>query len=230
MRSRISRKCSIGLALGALLLHGAAVAAAADYQAQAFSAPPPEELAAPVRDALSSDAVRVSDPRGPLCEIWLRKALPAQASPTQALEIAYPQLAEGTLVGALRIATQTTDYRSQQIKPGVYTLRYALMPVDGNHYGVAPNRDFLLLVPAAADPSPAMIPRDDLLKLSRKASGTGHGSVWSLSQMDSPPAAVPSLAHQEDPDTWVLYFRVPLERGSAPLTMGLIVVGHAPES
>ena len=36
-------------------------------------------------------------------------------------------------------------------------MRYALMPDDGNHLGVAPNRDFLLLVRAADDPDPAAV-------------------------------------------------------------------------
>ncbi len=202
------------------------------YKAEIFKSPAPEELAASVRDTLASEAVRVIGPQGPLCEMWWRKAVPAQASATQELGVAYGQLAEGTLVGAIRFLAPTTDYRSQKIKAGVYTLRYALIPVDGNHQGVSPNRDFLLISPAGADPSPALVSRVDLLNMSRKASGTGHPSVWSLLSVDSAPGSLPALKHQEDGDTWVLYFRAQVqpEKGApSSLTMALLVVGHAAE-
>lgn len=207
--------------------------AAGSYKLEASSSAPPAELAASVRDTLSPDAVRVVGPQGPLLEIWWRKTVPAQASVNQGLGIAYGQLGEGTLVGAMRVVAQTADYRNQEMKPGVYTMRYALIPDDGNHYYVAPDRDFLLLSPAAADPDPATIPPRDLINLSRKASGTGHPSVWSLPQVDNPPASTPSLAHVEDGDLWVLYFRAqlgPPSGPSTPLVMGMVVAGHAPEA
>ena len=47
-----------------------------------------------------------------------------------------------------------SDYRGQAIPPGSYTLRYAMLPQDGNHMGVAPNPDFLLAIPAAIDSDP----------------------------------------------------------------------------
>ncbi len=112
------------------------------------------------------------------------------------------------------------------MKPGVYTLRYMLQPVDGNHQGVSPYRDYLLAVPAALDSAPADLAVADLLKLSRKASGTGHPSVWSLVSADSAPATLPAIAHQDDGDLWIAYFQAPL---APPAKMGLVVVGHAVE-
>lgn len=72
------------------------------------------------------------------------------------------------------------DFRRGRVKPGVYTLRYAQNPVDGNHQGVAPQRDFLLLAQTQADTSAANVARDELLALSRNALGTTHPTVWSL--------------------------------------------------
>ena len=207
--------------------------AAGPYKLEAFNSAPPAELSATVRDTLSPEAVRVVGPQGPLLELWWRKTLPAQANPAQGLGIAYGQLAEGTLVGAMRIVAPTADYRNQETRPGVYTMRYALIPDDGNHYYVAPNRDFLLLAPAASDPDPMTISPAHLIMLSRKASGTGHPSVWSLLEADSPPTSVPSLVHIEDGDLWVLSFRAQLEPpgGSpSPLVMEIVVVGHTPEA
>ena len=40
------------------------------------------------------------------------------------------------------------------MKPGVYTLRFALQPQNGNHLGVSSNREFLLVCPSALDTTP----------------------------------------------------------------------------
>ena len=96
-----------------------------------------------MRAVLSDQELRVSGPSGLICEVWFRKTVPAKA-PGQDLGVAYPQLDEGTLVAAVKFASTLKDYRKQEIKAGVYTLRYALSPVNGNHQGVAPQRDFLL--------------------------------------------------------------------------------------
>jgi hypothetical protein len=216
-----------------LIFVSATSAAAQSYKVEAVSAPAPQELTVAVRDLFSGDALRVSGPQGVLCEIWLRKAVPATASPNQSLGIAYGKLAEGTLVGAIRFASAAKDYRRQEIKPGLYTLRYGLQPVDGNHQGVSPNRDYLLAIPAAADASLAPVTGNILYNLSRKAAGTGHPSVWSLVPTDNAPANFPAMVHIEDGDLWVLYLRASLQTdggAAAPATLGLVIVGHAPEA
>lgn len=215
------------------LLCSAGIAAAQSYKVENVSATPPQELSAAVRDALSGEALRVIGPSGPMCEIWLRKAVPAKASATQELGISFGQLAEGTLVGAVRFAADVKDYRQQRVKSGVYTFRYALLPVDGNHQGVAPQRDFLIAGPAAADQDPASLSRDATLNLGRKTTGTSHPSVWSLVAVEGGSAALPGMTHQEDGDLWLVRFRVPIQSGSsAPsgAVMALVIVGHAPEA
>ena len=205
--------------------------AAAEYKLEKGGAPP-DELAPVVREALAGEGLRIVGPEGALCEVWFRKLVPMRAGAAQELGIAYPQFAEGTLLGAVRFLTETKDYRRQGVKPGMYTLRYALHPVDGNHLGVAPQRDFLLLVPAAADASPANITYNNLLALSRKASGTNHPSVWSL-EPAAGETAEPKLWHKEEEDHWVLEFpaRMQAEGGAAQTrTLGLVVVGSAPEA
>jgi len=222
-----------GILAVCLLFVFAASAVAQSYKVEIAAVLAPQELAPAIRDALSGDALRVSGPQGVLCEILLRKAVPASASPNQSLGIAYGQLSEGALVGAIRFAVATKDYRRQEIKPGVYTLRYALQPVDGNHQGVSPNRDYLLAVPAATDSSLAPVAGNTLYNLSRKATGTGHPSVWSLAAAENAPAKLPGLAHIEDGDLWVLYFKATLQlKGGAAVstTLGLVIVGHATEA
>jgi hypothetical protein len=230
MNSRFAKHIFFATFLG---LAFAASAPAQTYKVEKESIPAPQELAAPIRDTLTGEALRISGPQGLLCEIWLRKAVPAAAAADQGLGIAYGQLEDGTLFGAIRFAAASKDYRQQTVQPGVYTMRYALQPVDGNHLGVSPDRDFLLVAPAALDTSPASITGKDFYNLSRKASGTSHPSVWSLVTTEGSPATLPGMGHVEDGDLWVLYFKANLqpEGGAAtPLSMGLVLVGHAPEA
>ena len=211
----------------------AASASAQSYKAEMVNDPAPQELSAEVRGALSDSALRVSGPQVPICEIWLRKAIPASATPDQGLGIAFGQIADGTLVGAIRFPAASKDYRQQDIKAGVYTLRYALQPVNGNHQGTSPYRDFLLASPAAADTALATVTGNTLYNLSRRATGTGHPSVWCLLAADSAPATLPGVAHIEDGDLWVVYFKAPLQPAggaASSVTIGLVVTGHAPEA
>jgi hypothetical protein len=203
-------------------------AAPAAYTLETSATPPPAELPAALRDTVAADVLRVTGPGGVLCEIWLRKSVPVAASPSAELGITFGQIAEGTLLGVMRVAADTTDYRSQKVKAGLYTLRYAVTPVDGNHQGVAPQRDFALLAPAAEDSDPATISREEAIRRSTKTTGSKHPSVWSLWPGDDS-AAAPALRFQDDSQTWLLTFRLPLAGGSA-VSMGIVVVGHAPEA
>jgi hypothetical protein len=201
----------------------------AAYKIAPATIPPPQELPAPVRDAISPNALSVTDAKGAYCEIWLRKSVPVAATLDKSIGVIFGQIKPGTLVGAIKFESRVEDYRRQPIQPGVYSLRYMLQPVDGNHQGVSPDRDFLLLVPASLDPTPADLPTDTLLDLSRKAAGTGHPSVWNLVPPpdNPPPPNLPAMIYQSDGDLWILYLKAPLD---TPVVVGLVLVGHAPES
>lgn len=208
----------------------APLAAAQGYQAETVELAPPEELAAEVRQELSSKAVRVTGPEGPLCEIWLRAAVPTKAAGA-AFGVIYGQVAEGTLVGAVRFLAEHGDYRRQRITPGVYTLRYALHPVDGNHLGVSPQRDFLLLLPAGRDTALASLDTAALNDLSARAAGTTHPSVWSL--LPAEEGEPPAISHHSGEDHWVLTLRltIQVEGGTEqPLPLSLVIAGHAAEA
>ncbi len=215
-----------------LLIFLSGTAAAQNYKVEKTTAAVPEE-AAPVREALAGETLRVTGPNGILCELWLRKAVPEKRAPAQELGIVYGKLAEGTLIGVIRFPSEVKDYRRQRVKAGVYTLRYAILPVDGNHQGVAPQRDFVIAAPASADQSPATVTRDATIDLGRKTTATNHPSVWSLAPAEGS-SDRPAVEHVEDGDLWVLHFRAQLtpESGGATTTlpMALVVVGAAPEA
>jgi hypothetical protein len=201
--------------LPALLVLSAFSVFAQDYKLEPISTPPPG-LPAPYAAAIQNQGFRVSGPSGAWCEIWLAKSIPVGAKPSDAA-VTFG-IAQGTLIGILRFPGKGSDRRGQQIPAGVYTMRYSQFPVDGAHSGVAPQRDFALLAPIAADADPASKPAfDDLLNLSRKASGTPHPAVFSL---ESPPsgASAPSVVKEGEND-WT----VTLNNGG--LTFSIIVVG-----
>lgn len=177
--------------------------------------PPPSELAPAIGDALQKDGARIVGPGGVFCEVWLRAKAPAEA-PNNEQNVNFTQMPQGVLLGAIRFPGKGADRRGQAIQPGVYTLRLSFYPVDGAHQGVAPSRDFLLMVPAAIDKDLNANPNyQQLVDLSRKASGTQHPAVLNIWKPDS---AQPAALKEEDED-WVLYSAV----GDKPIA--LIVVG-----
>ena len=200
-----------------VLLAFSAALFAQDYKLEPIATPPPD-LPGSFASLIQTQGYRVVGPKGPWCEVWFRKDIPTGAKPSDD-SIVFP-IAQGTLVGVIRFPGNGEDRRGQTIKPGLYTLRYSNYPVDGAHQGVAPQRDFSLMTPIAADTDPAATPDfASLVKMSTKASNSPHPAVLSMEQPQSG-ATFPAVAKEGDSD-WVLNVKV----GNLPI--GLIVVGRA---
>jgi hypothetical protein len=151
----------------------------AQYQSVPTGAPP-SELAPAVVAELQAKGVKVTGPSGVWCEVWLRKSAPTGPKSSEDA-VTLPTIPVGALIGAIRFPAKGADRRGQQIPAGVYTLRYVLTPVTGDHLGVAPQRDFAAMVPAALDKDPASKPTlQQVIEMSTKASGTPHPAVLSL--------------------------------------------------
>jgi len=175
---------------------------------------PPSEVAPAIRNALQKDGSRITGPNGAVCEVWFRTQTPSVPNSEQ--NVSFTDIAQGTLLGVVRFPVKGTDRRGQTIQPGVYTLRLSFYPADGAHQGVAQTRDFLLMVPAAGDTDLNSTPAfDQLVAMSKKASGTPHPAVLNCWKPDS---SGPAALKQEGPD-WVLYNSI----GDRPIA--LIVVG-----
>jgi len=100
-----------------------------------------------------------------------------------------------------------------------------LLPNDGNHLGAAPNRDFLLLIPTASDPDPnAAFKFEELVNLSRKATGTKHPGPLSLIQPETKGTAV--AVSKDDQDHWILAGGLKLASGEE-IPFALVVRGTA---
>ena len=194
------KRCFL-LLCGALL--GASMVLAQDYKLEPVATAAPG-LPAAYAAVIQTEGYRLIGPSGPWCEIWFRKSIPTGAQPADNA-IVFP-IAQGTLVGILRFPATGADRRGQTIKPGVYTLRYGIQPVDGAHVGVAPQRDFALLTPIADDAEPTATPAfAALVQMSTKASGTPHPAVISI----EPPSGTtfPAITKEGDHD-WVLNVKI----------------------
>src|SRR5207249_6531385 len=109
------------------------------------------------------------------------KSLESKATAEEAKAgLKYAHLEETTVVGAVKFPEMWIDYRKQKIKPGVYTLRLGLQPMDGDHQGTAPFNDFLLLAPADKDKTTDALDPKELQALSAKAAGRKHPGVMLL--------------------------------------------------
>ena len=178
--------------------------------------PPPSDLAPAVKEAVQKDGAKVVASNGSVfCEIWLRATAPAGAKSTEQA-VSLPTIPHGAMLGVIRFPNQGSERRGSAIQPGLYTLRYSYYPPDGNHQGVSPQRDFLLIVPAASDTDVNSTPSyKELVTMSSKATGTPHPGV--LSVWKDTDGHAPGLT-QEGED-WVLHAKI----GDTPVA--IIVVG-----
>src|SRR5207302_8074786 len=99
--------------------------------------------------------------------------------------------------GAVRFPQSWSDYRRKPVPAGVYTLRYALQPQDGNHTGSSMYRDFLLLGSPAFDAAPeAAANHAQAVDVGKKASAAPHPWVMALFPL-SKPVAEPQMVKNE---------------------------------
>jgi hypothetical protein len=192
----------------------AAGAVAAQYKAEPAGAPPSEANAAIVA-TLNKTGTKIAGPNGTYVEIWTRASLPSGFKSS----VSLPTIQVGTLLGVLRFSGKGADRRGQTIPAGVYILRYGNFPINGDHQGVAPQRDFLVLSPAAADQSADNVKDfDSLMALSKKASGSTHPAVLSFWKADSD--FKPGFEKEGETD-WVLQTKI------GDQAVAIILIGKA---
>jgi len=110
------------------------------------------------------------------------------------------------------------------VPAGFYTLRYELIPNDGNHLGVAPSRDFLLMIPVASDSDPSKtLKLQEVIALSRQASGTKHPAPLSMLQPEGGTAAAIT---KDDEDHYIFSAGIKLASGE-DMPFALVVKGTA---
>jgi hypothetical protein len=174
-----------------------------------------------LKQAVEEKGYRITLDGGWTAEFWFAKQLKTAAKDLSGA--LYPELANAEFVGVVNLPKGMTDFRGQAIPAGVYSLRYQLLPQDGNHMGVAPNPDFLLAIPVASDPNPEQgYLYKKLVALSAKTTGTNHPAVIALDTAGDPGSAV-----GDKQGTVVFTVAVPSSGAGATEKLGIVVKGTA---
>ena len=190
---------------------------AADFAHESAGAPP-AELSDALKAAVSPDGVRVKAGDETVAEFWMR-ASAFDGEGVSELGVRNDFIPLGSFLGVVRFPEGAHDFRDQSIPAGLYTMRFYLQPVDGNHY--EPVRDFTLLSPPAADADPAKNVEDyaALLGMTYKV-GNPHPTIMHMAWSEGDEA--PNI-WENDYGHWVVDLMV----GEEPI--GFIFEGHAEE-
>jgi hypothetical protein len=215
--------------LGLVLLGGAAEAV--DYKIEPLEAAADVEgLSEEIAGQLAPTGIKVLRGTRTFCEMWPAKSWATKAGFMPSASVLYP-FSVGELMGVVRYKLKGEDFRGQEIAPGAYTLRYGLQPVDGNHAGTSPTRDFLLLLPIEKDTTVAPIEEQNLFKLSAEVAGGTHPTMLLLMPFEGASDDLPQIAHDEESERWSVLFAGSgsSDGKSDKVPVNLVVVGKAAE-
>jgi len=185
----------------------------------------PADVAEAVRKELAPAASRVLRGGKPFVDFWFRSTLPtgdARGGPG----VLYGTLKPTGLVGVVRVHGGGSDFKGQKFPAGDYTMRYGVQPEDGDHQGVTESRDFLLLCPAASDPSADPLDPKELIKRSARINGKKHPAVLYLVGGDG--GTLPRVVRNPAADRTVFEAEVPAT-GGKPLRLSIVIVGKVAE-
>jgi hypothetical protein len=204
---------------------------AAEHKVEALAeAPPSTGVAKEILNQLQAKGLKVAAGDETVCEIWLTKTWPVKAGFKATDQLLYP-FQPGQLMGLVRYRTKGGDFREQEVSRGIYTLRYGQQPVDGNHVGTSPTRDFLLLVPADKDTSAKPLDEKELIKISADGVGTKHPAILCLRTAPTDVKEFPAMVHEETHDWWCLQVAGKGQAGgkTVDVPVEFVIVGHAAE-
>jgi hypothetical protein len=175
---------------------------------------PPAELSGGIASQLVPAAKAVIGPA--TLDIWWVQSLAAEGP-------GWSNVESGTLVGAMRVTGTFKEIRGKVVAPGVYTLRFGMQPQNGDHLGISPFREFLVLSPATVDTDPKVLGFDGVVALSKQVIGTSHPANLSLDPPEDAPGAVLSTYKNEFGHDGII-FEI-LRQPAGTIKFGLIVSG-----
>jgi hypothetical protein len=220
------------ISLASLLFALAAAGHADELTVEILDEPAPaDEISKAIATQLSPQGFAVKRSKtSTLCNIWLAKEWKVAADFKPTADVLYP-FTSGQLIGVVQYKRRGGDFRDQDLDRGVYTLRYALQPVDGNHVGTSPTRDFLLVVAAAEDESPEAMDVRKLYMASAEAAQSSHPGLLLMQQVPADADASKPTSWENDNEWALIRIAGTASAGekSTPQAIDLVVVGHADE-
>jgi len=196
---------------------------AADLAVKVADKEPPKELDASIRAKLQTKAVQLLEGEKPVYEFWLSAELPLQSKPASAGK-ALDAIKQTTLLGAVAVSRDQRDYRDDELHAGVYTMRFALQPQDGNHLGTSEFNYFALLTPAKIDNKlDGISDYKALVKASSKETSTDHPVILSLRPASSDPGDLPQM-NTPAPDHKSVRVKVPAKAADEKTSLTFEIV------
>jgi hypothetical protein len=187
------------------------------------TAEPPKEVAEPIRAVLDGKALVLSSDDKPFFEFWFRKEMPLAEKPA-AGTLGLTTMAEGTVLGVVRVDGERYDFRDEEIPNGVYVVRLGIQPEDGNHLGVAPTRTFALLIPAKQDTKLEPIGHKELMKAAAASNAAKHPSNLNIQPVEKADGEFPRLAEHNDGKHKVVLVKLPAKVGESAATLVFALV------
>jgi hypothetical protein len=205
---------AIGFLRNVCLLAAVSAVVHAQPKVSALAEKPPADLAPAIAALVQSSGAKVVAGDATL-DFWWVQSMTSDGG--------WSGVESGTLVGALRVTGAYKEIRGKAVKPGVYTLRYGQQPQNGDHLGISPYRDFLLISPAGIDKDPKALGFDGVVALSKEVIGTAHPASLSLDPPEDAPGAVFSTYKHDSGHDGVV-FEV-ARKPAGTIKFGLIVSG-----
>lgn len=137
-----------------------------------------------------------------ICEIFLAKMVATQSPSPASGKMPYSSLKEGALVGVIHLLPEATedysaDFHNQTLKPGYYTMRYAVMPAGTYENGTKPG-EFVVLSPVNRDRDPTQaLKAEELAHLGASTSGTDVAASMELVAPDTSAQQFPTVKVDE---------------------------------
>jgi len=212
----------------ALCTVAAGLASASDYTLTVADKEPPADLAPEVREALAPKAYQVAGPDGAVYEFWFVPSLTSKANGPTAKETLLG-VEEISVFGAVAVTdAEPHDFRDDPIDPGLFVLRMALQPKDGNHLGTAPYDTFAIMIPNARDGQLKERPdHDTMVELAQEGTIAEHPPILSLQPFEKLEGETPRIELNEEHEWEFLYLTFPIDAAGTKgeLKVGLVVHG-----
>ncbi len=190
----------------------------------------PKEVPDAFQKVVGKQCLRlVGADKKPVYDLWLRSEIAFNDKVKPSLAIKFGQIPLGELVGVIRTYGGTKDFRDDAVKAGVFALRYAIQPENGNHMGTAPNRDFFLCTSFADDTSVDAI--SDMKKLGEMSIDAGgeHPICFHMRPVDGEAPKTATLRHDEEKNLWiadlVLAGKAGEKKEATKVRFGLVLIG-----
>ena len=161
-------------------LQAAGTSSAAELTLKVTDKEPPKELDPSIRSRLQAKAIQLLNGDKPAYEFWFSNEVPLPAKPDSPAK-ALQTIRQATLLGVVSVSSDQRDYRDDELYAGVYTMRFALQPQDGNHLGTSEYNYFAVLIQAKIDTKlDGITDYKPMVKASSKGTTSDHPIILSL--------------------------------------------------